>query len=42
MAEGTPMSPDRDNYRSAQVLVKHHVEGAPIEAVTLKISGGGR
>ena len=30
MAEGTPMIPDRDIYRSAQMLVKHQVEGAPM------------
>ncbi len=32
MAEGTPMIPDLDIYRSAQMLVKRHGEDAPIEA----------
>ena len=32
MAEGAEMIPDLDIYRSANVLVKHHGEDAPIEA----------
>ena len=32
VAEGTPMIPDPDIYRAAQVLVRQHGEDAPLEA----------